>query len=167
MQYSTVVYDKASASAEQIFRACPFRSAHVGLLTYSNIFTTFNFFGDRAGTVFTRSQPCVSPPIPICQKSSKSVEPQSQHPQRPEITGRFNHFLLDIWDLYIEMPPAKSRIPFYYPLNADKALLVNDLQYLWKALYDLSGPLLFVRLAVSAALALSLVVSLLCVSSVT
>jgi hypothetical protein len=95
------------------------------------------------------------------EKSSKFVEPQSQRPQGPKITEGFNHFLLGVWDLYIEKPPKKWRIPFY-PLNADKAPFISDLQYLWKAIYDLSSPLLFARLAVSAALALSPAVSLWC-----
>jgi hypothetical protein len=103
----------------------------------------------------------------LSEKSSKIFESQSQHPQSPKITGSFDHFLLGIWDLYIEKPPlVKWCIPFY-PLNADKALFINDLQYLWKALYDLSSPLLFARLTVSAALALSPAVSLWCVSGVT
>lgn len=99
------------------------------------------------------------------EKSSKFVEPQSQGPQGPKqgpkITGGFNHFLLGVWDLYIEKPPQKWRIPFN-PLNADKALFISDLQYLWKAIYDLRSPLLFARLAVSAALALFPAVSLWC-----
>jgi hypothetical protein len=107
-----------------------------------------------------------SSPSKLSEKSSKFVEPQSQHNQSPKIAGSFDHFLLGIWDLYIEKPPVKWRIPFY-PLNADKALFINDLQYLWKALYDLSSPLLFARLAVSAALALSPAVSLWYVSAVT
>ena len=46
-------------------------------------------------------------------------------------------------------------------------LFISDLQYLWKAVYDLSSSLLFARLAVSAALALSPAVSLWYASAVT
>jgi hypothetical protein len=79
----------------------------------------------------------------------------SEHPQRTQsirIAENFNHFVLGIWDLYIEKRPVKWRIPFY-PLNVGRAPFVGDLQYLWKAVYDLSSPLLFARLAVSAGLA--------------
>jgi len=110
-------------------------------------------------------QPSFSDPK-LLEKSSKSVEHQSQQPQSPKVTGSFDHFLLGIWDLYIEKPQVKWRIPFY-PLNVDKAFFVNDLQYVWKAIYDLSSPLLFARLAVSAALALCPAVSLWCASAVT
>jgi hypothetical protein len=68
--------------------------------------------------------------------------------------------------VYIEKPPVKRRIPFY-PLNADNALFIRNLHYLWKAMYDLSGPLLFSRFAVSAALALFPAVSLWCASAAT
>jgi len=98
----------------------------------------------------------------IPEKSSDSVE----SPERPQCTGlteNFGHFVLGIWDLYIEKRPVKWRIPFY-PLNADKTLLISDLQYLWKAIYDLSSWLLFARLAVSAGLALSPAASLWLVS---
>jgi len=61
---------------------------------------------------------------------------------------------------------AKWRIPFY-SLNADMGLFVGDLQYLWRAVHDLSSSLLFARLAVSASLALSPAVSLWCASTVT
>lgn len=103
----------------------------------------------------------------LSEKSGKISEPQqSKRLQSSKIAGpgNFNHFLLGIWDLYIEKPPVKWRIPFY-SLNADVGLLVSDLQYLWKAVYDLSSSLLFARLTVSAALALSPAVSLWCASS--
>jgi len=102
----------------------------------------------------------------LSEKSGRIAEPQSQRLQSSKIAGGFNHFLLGIWDLYIEKPPVKWRIPFY-SLNADMGLFFNDLQYLWKAVYDLSSSLLFARLIVSAALALSPAVSLWCVSTVT
>ena len=102
----------------------------------------------------------------LSEKSARITESQSQHYQSSKITGRFNHFLLGIWDLYIEKPPVKWRIPFY-SLNADMGLFISDLQYLWKAVYDLSSSLLFARLAVSAALALSPAVSLWYASAVT
>jgi hypothetical protein len=85
------------------------------------------------------------------EKSDKSVAHQIHRPQTPS----FNHFLLGIWDLYVEMPSVKLRIPFY----PDPALF-NELRYLWKAIYDLSSPLLFARFAVSAGVALSPAVSL-------
>lgn len=94
--------------------------------------------------------------LKLSEKSNKNVKP---HSQSPKITPRFDYFLLGIWDLYIEKPMDKWRIPFY-PLNADSALFVSDLHYLWKAIYDLSSPLLFTRFAVSAALALLPAVSL-------
>ena len=104
----------------------------------------------------------------LSEKSSKFVEPQSHSPQTPKITTSFNHyhFLLGIWDVYIEKPPVKRRFPFY-PLNADNALFISDLHYLWKAIYDLSSPLLFSRFTVSAALALFPAVSLWCASATT
>lgn len=86
----------------------------------------------------------------ISEKSGKSAQSQLQ---RTSTLESFNHFVLGIWDLYVEKPPVKWRIPFY-PLNADKSLLITDLQYLWKAICDLISPLLFARLSVSAALAL-------------
>ncbi|KAH9983361.1 P-loop containing nucleoside triphosphate hydrolase protein [Russula compacta] len=92
----------------------------------------------------------------ISEKSGKSAQSQLQRTQTLE---SFNHFILGIWDLYVEKPPVKWRIPFY-PLNVDKTLLITDLQYLWKAICDLSSPLLFARLSVSAALALSPAASL-------
>jgi hypothetical protein len=102
----------------------------------------------------------------LSEKRGRITEPQSQRLQSSKITGSFNHFLLGIWDLYIEKPPVKWRIPFY-SMNADMGLFISDLQYLWKAVYDLSSSLLFARLAVSAALALSPAVSLWCASAVT
>ena len=90
------------------------------------------------------------------EKSNKYVKP---HPQSPKTTANFDHFLLGIWDLYIEKPMDKWRVPFY-PLNVDNVLFISDLHYLWKAIYDLSSPLLFTRFAVSAALALLPAVSL-------
>ncbi len=108
--------------------------------------------------------PFFNPKLP--EKSSKFVEPQSQSPQSPKIAGSFfNHFLLGIWDLYIEKPPVKWGIPFY-SLNGDTGVFFSDLQYLWKAIYDLSSSLLFARLTVSATLALSPAVSLWCASAV-
>ena len=106
----------------------------------------------------TMSIPVSNTTIP--EKSSDSTEP----PERPQVeftrlADDFGHFVLGIWDLYIEKRPVKWRIPFY-PLNADKTLLISDLQYLWKAIYDLSSWLLYARLAVSAGLALSPAASL-------
>jgi hypothetical protein len=97
----------------------------------------------------------------LSEKRGKINEPQSQRFQSSKITGSFNHCLLGIWDLYIEKPSVKWRIPFY-SRNGDMGLFISDLQYLWKAVYDLSSSLLFARLAVSAALALSPAVSLWC-----
>jgi hypothetical protein len=109
--------------------------------------------------------PFFNPKLP--EKSGRITEPQSQRLRSSKITGGFNHFLLGIWDLYIEKPPVKwERIPFY-SMNADMGLFISDLQYLWKAVYDLSSSLLFARLTVSAALALSPAVSLWCASAVT
>jgi len=90
------------------------------------------------------------------------------HTQNVRVTARenFHHFVLGIWDLYIEKRPVKWRVPFY-PLNGDKVLFMGDLPYLWKAIYDLSGPLLFARLAVSAGLAFFPAASLWLVSTVT
>ena len=97
----------------------------------------------------------------IPEKSDSAESPE--RPERAKLTENFGHFVLGIWDLYIEKRPVKWRIPFY-PLNADKTLLISDLQYLWKAIYDLSSWLLFARLAVSAGLALSPAASLWLVS---
>lgn len=100
------------------------------------------------------------------EKGWRTIGPQSQSPQGSKIAESFDHFLLGIWDLYIEKPPVRWRIPFY-SLNADMGLFISDLQYLWKAVHDLSSSLLFARLAVSAALALSPAISLWCASAVT
>jgi hypothetical protein len=94
----------------------------------------------------------------LSEKGGRVTEPQSQRLQSFKVTEGFNHFLLGIWDLYIETP-VKWRIPFH-SLSADMGLFISDLQYLWKAVYDLSSSLLFARLSVSAALALSPAVSL-------
>ncbi len=102
----------------------------------------------------------------LSEKSSKSVGPETQHPESRKINGGFNHLLLGIWDLYIEKLPVKWGIPLY-SLNPDMGLFIRDLQYLWKAIYDLNSPLLFARLTVSAVLALSPAVSLWCASPVT
>ncbi|KAH9064974.1 HlyB/MsbA family ABC transporter [Lactarius vividus] len=83
-------------------------------------------------------------------------------PQRTESFGTtktFDHQTLGIWDLYIEKPSLKWNIPLC-PFLADKSQFIDDLQYLWRAIHDLSGPLLLARLAVSAALALSPAASL-------
>ena len=88
----------------------------------------------------------------ISEKSSVTAE-HFQGTKSTRTTENFHHFVLGIWDLYIERRQVKWRIPFY-PFNADKALIISDLQYLWRAIYDLSSPLLFTRLAVSAGLAL-------------
>ena len=100
------------------------------------------------------------------EKSWRTTGPQSQSRQSSKIAESFNHFRLGIWDLYIENPPVRWRIPFY-SLNADMGLFINDLQYLWKAVHELGSSLLFARLAVSAALALSPAISLWCASAVT
>jgi hypothetical protein len=71
----------------------------------------------------------------------------------------FDHKTLGIWDLYIEKPSLKWHRPFF-PFIADKAQFIRDLQYLWWAVRDLSGPLLLARMAASAALALSPAASL-------
>lgn len=97
--------------------------------------------------------------LKLSEKGGRITEPQFQRLQNFKIRGGFNHFLLGIWDLYIEKPPVKWPIPFY-SLNADMGLFTSDLGYLWKAVYDLSSPLLFTRLTVSAVLALSPAVSL-------
>ncbi|KAH9043588.1 HlyB/MsbA family ABC transporter [Lactarius hengduanensis] len=83
-------------------------------------------------------------------------------PRRTESFGTtkaFDHQTLGIWDLYIEKPSIKWHIPLC-PFLADKTQFIDDLQYLWRAIHDLSGPLLLARLAVSAALALSPAASL-------
>lgn len=101
----------------------------------------------------------------LSEKGGRITKPQSQRLQSSEIIGGFNYFLLGIWDLYIEKPSVKWRFPFY-SLNVDMGLFVSDLQYLWKAVCDLSSSLLFARLTVSAVLALSPAVSLWCASAV-
>lgn len=50
--------------------------------------------------------------------------------------------------------------PSFLSSVADKAQFVRDLQYLWRAIRDLSGVLLLARMAASAALALSPAASL-------
>jgi hypothetical protein len=76
------------------------------------------------------------------------------------INKTFDHQKLGIWDLYVEKPSTvKWHIPLC-PFIADKAVLIGDLRYLWRAVHDLSGPLLLARMIVSAALALSPAVSL-------
>src|SRR6266702_740928 len=85
-------------------------------------------------------------------------------PQRTKSLGTTKNFerqIHGIWELYIEKPSINLR--WYIPLCpfvADKAQFVDDLRYLWRAVHDLSGPLLLARLAVSAALALSPAASL-------
>jgi len=101
----------------------------------------------------------------IPEKGGDSAEPL-ERPQGIKLTEHFGHVVLGIWDLYIEKRPVKWRIPFYSP-NADKTLIISDLQYLWRAIYDLSSWLLFARLAVSAGLALLPAASLWLVSIVT
>jgi hypothetical protein len=101
----------------------------------------------------------------IPEKGGDSAEPP-ECPPCIKLTDDFGHVVLGIWDLYIEKRPVKWRIPFY-SLNADKRLIIGDLQYLWKAIYDLSSWLLFARLAVSAGLALLPAASLWLVSIVT
>ena len=76
-----------------------------------------------------------------------------------KINKTFDHQTLGIWDLYIEKPSIKWHNP-WGSFIADKAHLISDLQYLWRAVHDLSGTLLLARMAVSAALALSPAVSL-------
>jgi hypothetical protein len=88
----------------------------------------------------------------IPEKGGDSAE-SLERPICIKLTEDFSHVVLGIWDLYIEKRPVKWRIPFYSP-NADKTHIISDLQYLWKAIYDLSSWLLFARLAVSAGLAL-------------
>ncbi|KAI9436996.1 HlyB/MsbA family ABC transporter [Lactarius indigo] len=83
-------------------------------------------------------------------------------PQRTksfEITKKFDHQTLGIWELYIEKPPIKWHIPLCSFLP-DKTQFLDDLQYLWRAVHDLSGSLLLARLVVSAALALAPAASL-------
>jgi len=101
----------------------------------------------------------------IPEKSSDSTE-SPERTQCTRLTEDFGHLVLGIWDLYIEKRPVKWHIPFY-PLNADKVLFISDLQYLWKAIYDLSSWLLFAHLAISAGLALSPMAPLWLVSIVT
>lgn len=71
----------------------------------------------------------------------------------------FVHKTLGIWELYIEKPSPKRHLPFLH-FVADKAHFVRDLQYLWMAIWDLSGTLLLARMGASAALALSPAASL-------
>jgi hypothetical protein len=71
----------------------------------------------------------------------------------------FDHHTLGIWDLYIEKSPIRWHIPIR-PFIQDKAQFISDLGCLWRAICDLSSPLLFARLAVSAGLAVSPAVSL-------
>ena len=106
--------------------------------------------------------PVSNPKIPEKSEGSTGY----LHTQQVRITESFNHFALGIWDLYIEKRPVKWRIPFY-PFNADKAPFLGDLPYLWKAIYDLSSPLLFARVAVSAGLAFFPAASLWLVSTMT
>ncbi|KAI0297498.1 P-loop containing nucleoside triphosphate hydrolase protein [Multifurca ochricompacta] len=97
-----------------------------------------------------------SPPSGKC---SDHAEGQLHCSQSFRVTESFNHYTLGIWDLYIEKPPIKWQIPIF-PLITDSAQFITDLRYLWRAIRDLSSPLLFARLAVSAALALSPAASL-------
>jgi hypothetical protein len=106
--------------------------------------------------------PVSNPKVP--EKSEDS--PGCRQAQNVRFTENFHHFVLGIWDLYIQKRTVKWRVPFY-PLNGDKATFMGDLPYLWKAIYDLSGPLLFSRLAVSAGLAFFPAASLWLVSTVT
>ena len=101
----------------------------------------------------------------LSEKGGRITGPKSQRFQSSKITASFDYFLLGIWDLYIEKSPVKWRIPIF-SLNADMDLFISNLKYLWKAIYDLSSPLLFARLTVSAALALSPAVSLWCAFAV-
>ena len=94
------------------------------------------------------------------EKSSHSPTTGDQNlPENFGIKKTFEHHTLGIWDLYIEKPSIKWQIPFC-PFIADKAQLIGDLRYLWRAVHDLSSKLLLARVAVSAALALSPAVSL-------
>ena len=102
----------------------------------------------------------------IPEKGGDPAESFEQPTRGIRLTEDFGHFVLGIWDLYIEKRPVKWRIPFY-PLNADKTLFISDLQYLWIAIYELSSWLLLARLAVSAGLALAPAASLWLVSIVT
>ena len=102
----------------------------------------------------------------IPEKSSDPAESPEQPTRCVRLTEDFGHFVLGIWDLYIEKRPVKWRVPFY-SLNADKSLFISDLQYLWIAIYELCSWLLFARLAVSAGLALAPAASLWLVSIVT
>jgi hypothetical protein len=101
------------------------------------------------------------------EKSEKISKGPPQHSRRFKIadSGSFIHHTLGIWDLYIEKSPIRWRIPLY-PLIPDRAQFISDLGYLWRAIWDLSSPLLFARLAVSAGLALSPAASLWCVVTV-
>jgi hypothetical protein len=106
--------------------------------------------------------PVSNPKIPEKSKDSTGC----LDTQTVGVPENFHHFVLGIWDLYIEKRPVKWHVPFL-SLNADKALFMGDLPYLWKAIYDLSSPLLFARLAVSAGLAFFPAASLWLVSTVT
>jgi hypothetical protein len=104
-----------------------------------------------------------SPSPSSSEKCSHSLATGDQNlPQRTESLGinkTFEHHTLGIWDLYIEKPSIKWQISLC-SFFADKAQLIGDLRYLWRAVHDLSSELLLARMAVSAALALSPAVSL-------
>ena len=86
-------------------------------------------------------------------------DPLPHRTERFGINKAFDHQTVGIWDLYIEKPSIKWHIP-RCPFIADRAQLIGDLQCVWWAVHDLSGILLLADMAVSAALALSPVVSL-------
>jgi hypothetical protein len=100
------------------------------------------------------------------EKSPNSATSPLQHTPRFKTAESFNHHTLGIWDLYIERSPVGWRIPLC-PFIPDRAQFISDLGYLWKAICDLSSPVLFARLAVSAGLALAPAASLWCVVTVT
>ncbi len=106
-------------------------------------------------------QNCDVVPNPPSEKWGRSLGDLSQRTESFGTTKTFERQILGIWELYIEKPSINLK--WYIPLCpfvADKAQFVDDLRYLWRAVHDLSGPLLLARLAVSAALALSPAASL-------
>ena len=102
-------------------------------------------------------------PNSLSEKCDYSLEdlPQRTETFRTGINENFDHQKLGIWDLYIEKPSIKSHWNIHLgPFVADKAQIIGDLRYLWRAVHDLSGPLLLARMAISAALAISPAASL-------
>ncbi|KAI0257854.1 P-loop containing nucleoside triphosphate hydrolase protein [Gloeopeniophorella convolvens] len=91
--------------------------------------------------------------------SDHAKSDRSKRPDDLDLPTGFRHHAFGIWDLYVEVPLIKWRLPLL-PNTADRTQLLNNLQYLVMAVRDLSSPVLFSRLAVSSALSLSPAISL-------